>query len=232
MRTLTPIAAHDQSVQDALSTLADKSASVGRYRDAFHSLGKALGHLIVSSLKAQSRAAIVSTVEDADFLGRGIWDVLQPILGEKLSLNVLWNYKHKPFSENNESVAPVIREFREPEVNQANILIVIKSIISGSCVVRTNLARLIDHVNPDRILIVAPVIRTGAEGRLESEFEPHITQKFEYFFFAEDDELDGEMVVPGIGGSVYQRLGLGNGIQKNSYVPELVKQRRLLFASR
>jgi hypothetical protein len=64
----------------------------------------------------------------------------------------------------------------------------------------------------------------GAEGRLAAEFPSSTSGRFEYFTFAIDTERDqDDNVVPGIGGSVYARLGFED---KTSYVPELVKQRR------
>jgi hypothetical protein len=80
--------------------------------------------------------------------------------------------------------------------------------------------------------VIAPVLLQGATSRLESEFDTSITRRFEYLWFAQDDEKNesGE-VVPGIGGSVYELLGIGNSITKNSFVPEIVKFRRRTLKS-
>jgi len=44
--------------------------------------------------------------------------------------------------------------------------------------------------------------------------------------FAIDNKKDGENVIPGIGGSVYELLGLGDSKEKNRYMPKIVKERR------
>ncbi|HEX9511283.1 MAG TPA: hypothetical protein VF939_12425 [Puia sp.] len=42
-----------------------------------------------------------------------------------------------------------------------------------------------------------------------------------------DNEVNAKgKVIPGIGGSVYQRLGLDNSEKKNKYIPQIVKTRR------
>jgi hypothetical protein len=68
----------------------------------------------------------------------------------------------------------------------------------------------------------------GAEERLAKEFPVAISSKFEFVHFVTDTdkETDGENVVPGIGGSLYELLGLGDQHSKNKYVPQIVKERR------
>ena len=44
---------------------------------------------------------------------------------------------------------------------------------------------------------------------------------------AVDDEEKAGEVVPGIGGIIYDRIGLGGIKNKNSYIPNIVKRRRL-----
>jgi hypothetical protein len=85
---------------------------------------------------------------------------------------------------------------------------------------------LINQINPDKIFIVAPVMFKSAENSLNKEFESSISKKFEYIYFAIDDEIsDEDEVIPGIG-DIYQRLGLGDTQIKNKYIPVLVKDRR------
>lgn len=67
----------------------------------------------------------------------------------------------------------------------------------------------------------------NAEQKLTSEFEKDIYDKFQFFYFAKDDERTSEgEVIPGIGGSVYERLGFQGQEDKNKYIPEIVKSRR------
>jgi hypothetical protein len=77
---------------------------------------------------------------------------------------------------------------------------------------------------PQRIIVAAPVMLKGAQGRLASEFPPDTAAMFEYVTFAIDDTRDSDdNVVPGIGGAIYDRLGVDD---KSVYVPKLVKLRR------
>lgn len=105
-------------------------------------------------------------------------------------------------------------------------MIVCKSIIYTSCVVRTNLLYMIEQVQPKRIVIAAPVMFEGAEEKLRREFPTQISGKFEFLYFAVDDEANAQgEVIPGIGGIVYERLGIGNARTKNQYTPEIVWER-------
>ncbi len=54
------------------------------------------------------------------------------------------------------------------------------------------------------------------------EFPDEINSKFHFITFAIDDERVNNEVIPGIGGMVYLRLGLGNMEEKNHYIPEMV----------
>jgi hypothetical protein len=103
-------------------------------------------------------------------------------------------------------------------------LVVVKSVISGSCVVRTNLLALLERVDVTKIYIVAPVVHKKAESTLINEFPPEVAAKFKFIYLAKDEERDssGE-VIPGIGGHVYQLLGLGDQPSRTGYVPSLVK---------
>jgi hypothetical protein len=53
-----------------------------------------------------------------------------------------------------------------------------------------------------------------------------VAEKFEFITLAIDTEKDGNQnIVPGVGGMVYPKLGLGDSHDKNKYMPELVKNR-------
>jgi hypothetical protein len=192
-----------------------------------YELGSKLGNLIVTKIAdSDKRIALACTVEDADYLSKGIIDVLEK-KGKKVFLTVFWNKRFNPNNESDISVAPIIKEFHEEGYKDVPILIIVKSIISSSCVVRTNLTKLIEESDPERILVVAPVLLQGAIKNLESEFDDRIVRKFDYVFFAEDDKKtqDG-LVYPGIGGDIYTRLGFDNQDAKNKFIPNIVKERR------
>ncbi|MBM9538922.1 hypothetical protein JWG43_17785, partial [Desulfobulbus alkaliphilus] len=117
------------------------------------------------------------------------------------------------------------QEYVEP-LDGVDQIVMLKSIISGSCVVRTNLEHLFDDISPSRVHVVAPVMLDGADERLTQEFPRELSERFQYWMFEVDTEREknGD-VVPGIGGEVYGRLGLGDQAAKNKVMPDLVRQR-------
>ncbi|GGA93724.1 hypothetical protein [Puia dinghuensis] len=217
----------DQHTIKLLNSLIDKALPSSAYANVMYELGLRFGSLISDRIGSLSDAvSLVCTVEDADSLGKGIVEVLEE-KGRKVLLTVFWNKRFKPNKENDISVAPILREFHDEGYKDARVLIVIKSIIANSCVVRTNLTRLIEESNPERILVVAPVLLEGATKKLENEFDSVVSKKFEYLYFAVDNAKtsDGN-VDPGVGGNIYERLGFGDQDNKNRFTPAIVKQRR------
>jgi hypothetical protein len=176
--------------------------------------------------------ALASTVEDADYLAKGVLSRLETHYHD-ISFACFWNQRFSPFDIPDLQVAPILKKYQEPTQAKINYLIIVKSIISGACVVKTNLTNLIQKIEPEQIFVVAPVIYQGAEEKLKAEFEEDIYQKFQFFYFARDDErkTSGE-VIPGIGGMVYERLGFNGQTDKNKYIPEIVKTRRQKMLAR
>lgn len=218
----------NQAIEGLLDKLVDIKTGVEEYADTIYELGKELGKLILAKIDTrQKKIVLSSTAEDADYLGKGIIDVLEEN-GKAVFLTVFWNKRFNPGEESALAVAPIIKEFHEKRDVESPILIIIKSIISSSCVVRTNLTRLIEESNPEQILVVAPVLLKGATRNLENEFDDDISKKFDYIYFAEDDMKTKEgLVEPGIGGDVYKRLGFEGQNAKNRFVPNIVKERRV-----
>ncbi len=210
-----------------LARLADSSTSVKDYSEALYQLGKELGDILIMQITGEhQRICVACTVEDADFLAKGIIESLS-VLSVDVSLACFWNQRQQALS-----IAPIIKKYREPAVSNANIVIIVKSIISGACVVKTNLTSLIQEVDPERIFVVAPVMHADAQKKLNSEFPNTIADKFNYIYFAVDDEKQANgNLVPGIGGNVYQRLGFIDQDDKNKFIPQLVKARRALLTS-
>ena len=66
----------------------------------------------------------------------------------------------------------------------------------------------------------------GAQERLGHEFPADLADKFSYIWFATDPEQVGEVVSPGVGGLVYDRLGFDGEAGKNRHTPDIVRQRR------
>lgn len=70
----------------------------------------------------------------------------------------------------------------------------------------------------------------GAEAKLQDYFDQSLVRRFEYVRFAVDHDVENGMVMPGIGGDVYQRYGWQGAGDKNTFVPKLVTERRKLYA--
>ena len=64
-----------------------------------------------------------------------------------------------------------------------------------------------------------------AEDALRSEFPSEISDLFEFVYLAQDSVRDetGE-VKPGIGGQIYQLLGMKDQPARTGFMPKLVKQ--------
>ena len=210
-----------------LSKLADLSTVPAVYSETLYQLGTELGVVLANKIKQQNKNICVAcTVEDADYLAKGIIDVLSPLFAH-ISFACFWNQRQQALS-----IAPILKKYREPDVSCADILIIVKSVISSACVVKTNLTNLIQDINPESIFVVAPVIHTQASEKLNNEFPAEITNKFSYIYFAQDSEkLENGNLVPGIGGDIYQRLGFKNQDDKNKFTPKIVRERRELLVS-
>lgn len=228
-RSYSDFAADRSDERVLVDKIADKSLDAEAYRDTMHALGVKLALGVLPRLNKESveDVFIVCTVEDADFLARGIIDSLNEHgLGKRIKLFCLWNGKIR---HERISVSPVLKQYKEANSSDRVSFIIVKSIISGACVVKTNLTRAISEVDPHQIFVVAPVLLEGAQDRLANEFPSSVSDLFKFVWFATDSQKNGEDVLPGIGGSVYKRLGLGDEKEKNKYVPELVKERRKQF---
>ena len=219
--------ADEQLVRCMLDKLADKSTGVDDYRDAFSKLGVELGKVLASEIDGISSEEImlVCASEDADWLAAGV----ESGIGKgDLKKSVYWSTRETVYKDENGGtleISPIVKAYEEP-IENCRLLVVVKSIISSSCVVKTQLTRLIGKINPERIVIMAPVMYKDGVPNLMSEFPESVNSKFEFLAFAiDEDRLENGEVVPGIGGMVYQRLGLGDIAAKNSYIPETVMRR-------
>lgn len=218
---------NEQIVRCLLDKLADKSTGVEDYRDAFNKLGIELGKVLASEIKdlRPEEIMLVCASEDADWLAAGVESGIDK---GYLKKSVYWNTRETVYmGENGEKleISPIVKAYEEP-IENCRLLVVVKSIISSSCVVKTQLTRLIGRTNPEKIAILAPVIYKDGVPNLISEFPESINRKFVFKTFAiDEDRLENGEVVPGIGGMVYSRLGLGDIATKNSYIPDMVINR-------
>jgi len=215
-------------VKTLVNELPQLVGDVSTYRQHMLEIGRHLAEsLFPQLLAAQPKdICVICTVEDADFLARGLIEKLEAHhLGNQTHLICMWNARAKVQGV---SISPVLRSYEESFDKDNAVFIIVKSIISGACVVKTNLTKAISDNNPKRIFIASPVMLKGAEMRLQAEFPADVARKFEFVSYATDSEksADGEEVIPGVGGSVYERLGFEGEKDKNRYVPEIVRERR------
>lgn len=192
------------------------------YQQDMTILGIQLAKIFERKLNCSDKVLTVSTAEDADYLLSGIRKQLSSS-NFRMKLVVFWN-NHYSLSSG-QSVAPIIHRYVESDYDDVNIIVIAKSVISGSCVVRTNLIALLEQVQRvDKIYVVAPVMHKKAEENLRNEFPVEISDKFEFITFAIDEEKnpDGE-VKPGIGGQIYELLGLVDQPVRTGFIPQIVK---------
>lgn len=231
MRNHSPAAsAEARELLDRLALPPDHTGPEA-YRVAMTRLGELFVSIHAERFSGINRLLLVCTNEDADYLARGVLVGLDAGGGPAVRVACFWNERESisgSLSGLKVELAPIVRRYIEP--GEADAFLVVKSIISSACVVRTNITELVYDLEPARVLIFAPVILKGADERLRQEFDDDISRRFEFYWFAEDDEKEGENVKPGIGGQVYERLGIGTRAEKNRYTPELVRERRRVLA--
>ncbi len=216
---------HSELINSLLNTIADKDTSVEEYRSSFYSIGKELGIIIKNLLpnKYNETTLLACASEDADWLADGF---LHGLGDTMLPLAVFWGIRER--LSNGIDVTSIVRTYKDDLKSECKNLIIIKSIISSSCVVKTQLLRLISDITPKNIYIIAPVMHKDAAHNLSTDFPKDISSKFKFITFAVDDEInENKEIIPGIGGMVYPRLGLGTEVEKNSYIPEIVKNRMI-----
>jgi hypothetical protein len=214
---------HSEIIDDLLNAIADRDTSIEDYRASFYSIGKELGLIFRNILPNQydETTLLACASEDADWLANGF---MNGIGNPMLPLAVFWGVRKK--LSNGVDVTSIVRTYRDDLKSQCENLIIIKSIISSSCVVKTQLLRLISDITPNAIYIIASVMYKDAENNLCMDFPREISSKFKFITFAIDDEINEQKeIIPGVGGMVYPRLGLGNESQKNSYMPKIIINR-------
>ncbi len=217
---------NESRIRASLGMLADKTTGIKDYREAFHALGEELGKTLNAfhnNAKA-SQTLLVCASEDADWLASGVEKGFDK--GE-LKKAIYWNGRETIYDNPDGTkleIAPIEKAYEEP-IDECKLLIIVKSIISTSCVVKSQLTRLVGKVNPSQIVILAPVMYKDGAPNLKREFPEEISSKFQFITFAVDDERKGEEVIPGVGGMVYPRLGLGNIKEKNTYIPQIVSEK-------
>ena len=81
----------DQSIQALLDTIADKNTEPAVYQETMTKLGMTLGQAVLSQISnEQCNVYLACTVEDADFLARGMLIRLEEHL-QKVAFACFWN---------------------------------------------------------------------------------------------------------------------------------------------
>ena len=224
MRTFKNLQYGDEAmIKASLEALVDKTTGIEEYRKAFRILGVELGKVLAYAYKATAaeHTMLVCASEDADWLAAGV----ESGFGKgELKKSVYWSSRevvHTNADGSKVEISPIEKAYEEP-IDDCQLLIIVKSIISTSCVVKTQLTRLIGKITPKQIAILAPVMYKDGIPNLMREFPKEINRKFHFVTFAIDEERVGGEVIPGIGGTVYSRLGLIDIETKNHYIPEMV----------
>ena len=213
----------DLSTIHAMQALSKPGISVGDYQNAFYRIGSELGNLLNKKVDNNyGNTMLACASEDADWLANGVLDAISQ---KNVSLAVFWNDRIVLNQKTKLEYSPIIKSYVEP-IENCKTLILVKSIISTSCVVKFQLLHLINKINPEKIIILAPVMYKNAQASLMREFPDYINSRFQFLTFAVDTvrNLSGE-VIPGVGGMVYPKLGLGDIHEKNKYTPNLVLAR-------
>ena len=201
--------------KQALNILRTPNVAVPDYQQAMRVLGQTLGRII----PVDGQTLVVSTSEDADYLAKGCIESLKT-REVTYKLAVFWNHHYT--LPNGESVAPILNRYLQPGYERCTRII----LISGSCVIRTNLLALLASMpEPKNIAVAAPVMYYKGEESLRREFPPAIADKFTFYTFAIDYARDEKgNVLDGIGGDVYPHLGLADQPVRTGkpYMPQLV----------
>lgn len=230
-RNFSKFAQAEPEIQELLSQLVRPYEEVDaeKYGNLMHKIGLHLASSLLREaihLRDDKDICLVCTVEDADFLASGVLSGLEQagISPERIHFQCFWNEKIREASL---SISPISRQYAENFDTENAVYLVVKSIISGACVVKTNLTRVLSNAKQAEVYVAAPVLFVGAQERLAAEFPTEVSRRFHYVWFATDYKKheDGN-IIPGIGGSIYQRLGLGDEVTKNKYIPDIVKVRR------
>ena len=127
-----------------------KKITVQEYKISMFWVGMELGKKIISNNPKEKYFYIVSTVEDADFLAKGVMECFK-LNNKGFNIACFWNSRET--TSDNERISPVIRRYIEPYSPPGKAkgqVVILKSLISGACVVKTNIKEIIEKINPKK----------------------------------------------------------------------------------
>lgn len=94
--------------EQLLSKLIDLDTDSTQYAETMYRLGLEFGKIILDKVGSIATITLACTVEDADYLGRGMLDVLER--ESKVFLTVFWNKRLNAGNDGALSVAPIVKE--------------------------------------------------------------------------------------------------------------------------
>ena len=99
---------HNDDIRTLLETLADRSVEPEQYQDTMTRIGESLGDCVLAKIDDfNSNTYLACTVEDADFLAKGMLNRLENQL-DKFAFACFWNQLFSPFELEDLKVAPII----------------------------------------------------------------------------------------------------------------------------
>lgn len=209
-----------KEIENLLNCLLDND-EVESYRSTFYSIGVELAKILNAQIgRNLVPVTLACASEDADWLAKGMLDTLE----SQVELCVYWSNRYNlGIDYNGETIEySEIEKAYEEHSGLSKILIITKSIISSSCVIKSQIMRLISTNRFDKIYITAPIMYKDAEENLRKEFPDDIFNLFEFISFAIDEDKDKKgWISPGIGGSVYEKLG----VDSRTYYPAILDER-------
>jgi hypothetical protein len=184
------------------------------FQREMYECGRELGSIFLASNSAHPASVCVLTqAEDADGIAHGLITYLEE-KGVRTRLVCLWNRVERVYEEGI-SVAPILRNFREPGFQECEQLLAVQSSIGDGAVLKTNITYALQSLDPSKIHVLAPAMHKDTQVDLLSQFPADEMGRYEFHTFVYDDLLIRETgeLVPGIGEVGCERYGLPKGKQ-------------------
>ena len=109
-RKYSPLA--NEKAKLLLHTLANKSVDSEGYRKTMLNLGTHLGDAILAQISnPKCTVYLACTVEDADFLAKGILSRLEENL-KSVAFACFWNKRFSPFEIEDLKIAPILKKYQ------------------------------------------------------------------------------------------------------------------------
>lgn len=115
--------------------------------------------------RRRSKVGVAFALEDTDFLARGMVKAIGATRA-KVCLARFWSRRDKPYAIDWLDIAVIVQEPVAPSTPEADHPVMLNFIVPETCVVRTDLLRLVTDARAKPIQILAPAMMEGAGRRL------------------------------------------------------------------